>query len=493
MVKLNFNPKKDPNDNCVESKSTKKKVFNLNPFNEIKHLDFSNLKISESKSNELVPKSTRDLIGLENTCYILKEWYFNSLYDSLKQFLLIIGPTGCGKSTLINLFCKENNISLFTVKFSYNTKTKKDLLKEIILFCEYSSTSFFEKNTNSVNKLILIDEYQNGQNDLLSITDINNLMNLRNGSLTKKEIQTIFEINQINLPPVLIISSDSKGSKLSDLKKSCEVYYINEINIGCIKSWITKFYPNTHDHFLKKCGSDKRLLINTLLFSKGKFESYIKNFYKDSDTNIFDFTSNLFTEDCTLKEIFKIYEIDGFSIANLIQENYLDFNQDIHAVADAAEALSYGETVFSDTYGSNKSFLPDSHCVNSICLPIYYTRCLDKKKHQIRSSYINNRYNIYLNNKKIIEKIKLNTYFDQFDIHFIKKFLNQELVKTKCLSKIQEDYLKNILNSFNENKIEKIELVYKHFSEFKDLTGKEPKAKNFTLKFKEKLNKLLLK
>jgi hypothetical protein len=64
------------------------------------------------------------------------------------------------------------------------------------------------------------------------------------------------------------------------------------------------------------------------------------------------------------------------------------------------------------------------------------------------------------------------------------------LVKTKVLSENTSGYLRNILNTFEENNIEKLELIYKHFSEFKDLTGKEPKTKNFTLKFKEKLNGL---
>ena len=81
---------------------------------------------------------------------------------------------------------------------------------------------------------------------------------------------------------------------------------------------------------------------------------------------------------------------------------------------------------------------------------------------------------------------RLNT----FDILYIKKFLNQELIKTKNITVNQEQYLKTLLGIFHGD-IEKLELIYKYFSEFKDLTGKETKTKNFTLKFKEKLNKLL--
>ena len=106
----------------------------------------------------------------------------------------------------------------------------------------------------------------------------------------------------------------------------------------------------------------------------------------------------------------------------------------------------------------------------------------------------NNRFNIYLNNKKIIDKIvssqEINTSkFGIDDIYFLKKFINSSLVKSKTFNKNQSDFLRNILGMFSsDNKIDKLELIYKHFNDFKDST---PKTKNFTIKFKEKLNKLI--
>ena len=43
-------------------------------------------------------------------------------------------------------------------------------------------------------------------------------------------------------------------------------------------------------------------------------------------------------------------------------------------------------------------------------------------------------------------------------------------------------------NETSKSKIDKLELIYKHFNDFKDSTQK---AKNFTIKFKEKLSKLV--
>jgi ABC-type branched-subunit amino acid transport system substrate-binding protein len=89
-----------------------------------------------------------------------------------------------------------------------------------------------------------------------------------------------------------------------------------------------------------------------------------------------------------------------------------------------------------------------------------------------------------MNNVKIVKKIneKLPNVVDIFDIFDIKKILNNNLVKSKVLNNNQVYFLKALLNSLKS--IEKLELIYKHFSDF---NSKETKTKIFTLKFKEKL------
>jgi DNA polymerase III delta prime subunit len=478
MVKLIFKPN-DSTQTAIESKSSKLEPKNLNPFESVEP-------IQVIKKNEV---TTKDLVGLENTRYILNQWYNSSLNDLSKQFLLLIGPTGCGKTSLVELFCKEEDIMLYTVKISEFTKTKKELLRELISFSEYSSVSFFIKNSSNCKKLILIDEYQNGQNDLLGISDIQNLYTLRTGQ-NKKDIKGAFEVSECKLPPVMIISADSKGSKLSDIKKTNEVYYINEIPISLIKPWVSKKFEIPEKDLLeiiKKCKSDIRLLLNTLSFYKKEksIDNFMESFYKDEDVNVFEFTNKMFDslEPLKIDELFKIYETDGYTLASLVQENYLDFNNSIESIANAAEAISLGETIFSDTYESTRSFIPEAHCLNSLCIPSYYSRSEYKKnKCQLRTSCNNNRFNIYLNNKKIFDKLKPAS---PLDVHYIKGFLNSGLIKTKVLKDSQKEFLKNLLLTFS---IEKLEMIYKHFSDFKNT---ETKTKNFTLKFKEKLKNIL--
>jgi len=78
---------------------------------------------------------------------------------------------------------------------------------------------------------------------------------------------------------------------------------------------------------------------------------------------------------------------------------------------------------------------------------------------------------------------------DIYLILFIKKFINYELIKNKAIKESELEYLQNLLSIFETDTIEKLELIYKSFNEFKDSTKK---TKSFTIKFKEKLSKLII-
>uniref|UniRef100_A0A6C0I9E1 ATPase AAA-type core domain-containing protein n=1 Tax=viral metagenome TaxID=1070528 RepID=A0A6C0I9E1_9ZZZZ len=477
MVKLQFNP--GPSKEVPESKCSKKVEVSLNPF-EAENIEPSTL-------NNYI--RTKDLVGLENTRYILNEWYRKSLLDKCNKFLLIIGPTGCGKTTLVESFCIEESIQLYSVR---NDLSKKELLKEIIQFSN-NRQNFFEKKSTS--KLILIDEYQNGQHDTLSITDIENLFEFRKKFSPKTNVFEDFTTN-VNIPPVLIISGDSKGNKLSELKKLTQTYYINELNKYVIKSWITKetdIDSSTLETVINKCGSDKRLLLNTIKFLKNKVGNYLCSFYKDTELNQFEFIERLFDnlEQINILEVYKNYETDGYLLSNLVHENYIDYTNDIYNIADAANSMSLADTYQTDMYDSTKIFFPEIHCTLSVYVPSYYARSnIKNNKCQLRSSVFNNRYNIFLNNKKAI--IKINELLKHkelplsiLDILFIKKFLTYDLIKSKTLSKYQIDFLQDILGLFVDHKVSSMELIYKHFTDFKGTD--QTKTKKFTLKFIEKI------
>jgi GTPase SAR1 family protein len=506
MVKLIFDPKRNEPLQPDYSKQIAIAEQGINPFKDTESIQPLNC---SSPTEPFKPQSTSDVIGMDGCLFVLKEWYSGSLTDCTKEFLLLVGPTGCGKTTLVELFCKESNIELYYIRWNDSIKTKKDIFKELFCFADFNkSTTFFKSRKETTNKLIVIDEYQNGPNDIVSATDITNLWMLRKkgvaNALTPTEVRELNaafgKTTPLAFPPVVIIAADSKGSKLGDFKKTSQVYYIPEVSGYYIKVWIQSVLKQENidisdqqlTALIQQCKSDKRQLLETVLFLKNTTnkDNYLHSFKKYYDTHVYDFTDSVLIDSgdpLDLSHTLKVYETDGYIIANLVQENYLDYCSDIHAIANAAESISLGELFFSDTYSSSRQFIPTVHCLNSICIPSYYAKNPYKSiKGPVRTCIFNNRYNILLNNKKLVAKVGISIE----DILYIKKFLNHGLVKKRVLTQHEAEYLKNILGTL-ENEIPRLELIYKHFSLFEIDMDSKSKVKNFTIKFKEKLTNLV--
>ena len=100
----------------------------------------------------------------------------------------------------------------------------------------------------------------------------------------------------------------------------------------------------------------------------------------------------------------KLTEIFESSLSNFKLENRYQIDQ--HFLIKHIFPFVKDDIYYSNMYDSVKTFNPDIHCIYSIYIPSYYSKSDTKKtKCTVRSSVINNRYNIYLNNKKVITKI----------------------------------------------------------------------------------------
>ncbi len=549
MVKLVFKPA--TGSTGPSSKTSKKKVVTLPEKKDITLKPFVGI-VEESEStlsqptkqkiySDFQPKSTKDFIGLDICLFSINKWFNEST-----QGMVLIGPTGCGKTELIKHYSQEHGID--TLVLSDSTDTKKEVIKNIFLFMEFYQKAdfFFKSNEVPKKKLIVLDQYQNGQNDSLTMTDLSFLISMGTTPLPKETQKWISKhtslktFNFKNVPKILIISGDAKGTRLSELKKNCEFCYINELPVYQMRNfthWLfkqkDKSIPDkeTIDLILEKCKSDKRLIMNTVLFGNDSITEYVKSLEIDTDINIYTFTDEMFSKSWPMdsQKIFKAYDNDGYLISGLVQENYLCYSNDIDSIAKSAEAISMGDYFYSKNHGEYS----DNHCINGLILPSYYSRTDVKAiKGPVKSSILNNRYNIYLNNKKSFEDILYGTDLFIEDVFLIKKILKSDFIKSKSFNENQLNFLKNSLGSLNDS-ISALEGIYKHFSDFNfdnetlnssimELTNKmknttnlvsknklksfidylntlkinkpptkELKNKIFTVKFKEVLNKLI--
>ena len=69
-------------------------------------------------------QTSKDYIGLSNQTSEIINWLYRENDDF--QALLIVGPTGSGKTSLAQMLCVENDIQ-FYYRDSRNKRSKKDL------------------------------------------------------------------------------------------------------------------------------------------------------------------------------------------------------------------------------------------------------------------------------------------------------------------------------------------------------------------------------
>ena len=98
-----------------------------------------NKNISTSLLDKYWPKIKSDLVGLTTSLSNLDYW-FNEKHEDSNNPFLVLGPIGCGKSTLITYFLKSNNFPYFLYNTYFGHMTKKDIL--------YKFKNYLQHNTS---------------------------------------------------------------------------------------------------------------------------------------------------------------------------------------------------------------------------------------------------------------------------------------------------------------------------------------------------------
>jgi replication factor C large subunit len=227
------------------------------------------------------PKDLREIVGQKDLILKIDEW--------LKKWkpgkaLLIYGPTGIGKSLIINLVAKERNFSLFELNSS--DERSASYIKEKILPAAKEG-SLFKK------RLILIDEVDSfGQADRGGITEIINAI-------------------KQSVTPIILIASNAYDSKLKTLRNYCELYRVRRIPKNLIEKKLLeiaskeklKIDAETIKRVASNADGDIRSAINDLAYSTTSVE-------RDKEENIFEVLNTVFKGKSFIKALHAIDSSD---------------------------------------------------------------------------------------------------------------------------------------------------------------------------------------
>jgi replication factor C subunit 1 len=332
------------------------------------------------KSNGLLKKSSK---GRKKK---LKDMTDKELeFSERKGNLLITGPHGCGKSTIINIILNMHDYDIINLNMlDSKTKIDKDYISKILRI----------KPTDYRKKVLLIDELES----IISLNDKSTILNI------------ITDNNYNRLIPIIIITNNQHNKQLNETKK-----YTNEIKIfypfqNEINTWINNICKkekinldiNLIDYFIEFCQFDMRKILIQLDELKINFGNSIidtkilENFMdilkkKNLDFDLYKFTEKLLIDYCDIDTCLELFDSEKVLMPLMIYENYHKFikKEKYHKVLDN---LSKGDILDNYIHGEQNWDLLEIYGLISCVLPSYYiNKYSNGKKTVYIEKYINGK------------------------------------------------------------------------------------------------------
>ena len=284
------------------------------------------------KKREEIPLFKKSQIekfeNLINNCILRKQ--------GTPKVIIVSGPVGCGKTTLVRVICNEKNIQI--VNFSPDEGiVDKSLMSENESFFLAKLKIFVEKSQLVTNPLtqqiLLLDNIQLANDD-------------KNGFF---EIIENYNADRRRLFPLVWIAD------LNDMRRKIpNCYYFNfpPASNSVLKRVINNVAKNEHlkltksqiDDLLAENPGDVRLAVNTLQFARnfpsGKYD-YLSYFQAIGEI--------LYQKNKrSSEEILRISQCSPQTMIHGLYENCLDFFSDIEDYAQAIDSITIAD-VFSES------------------------------------------------------------------------------------------------------------------------------------------------
>ncbi len=425
------------------------------------------------------PTKITDIIGNKDNIKNIIEWLkLVKIKKANKYILLLHGPPGIGKTTIINIILKELNFNI--IEFNSSNLRKQKDIKDIISKVLYYKNVMNMLNGSNKENVLILDEFDSmftnsekgGGNELLNI--IKKANDIKNKS------------RQLITTPIICIYNDFRDSKLNEFKKYAIDIKFNKPSFFDLEIIIDNIILN--EKIIIDIESKNKLINNSLydirrmiiLLHDLTINKKDNKVIKDSDIleqnkifdkkniniMVYDIAKLLFNKKLDFDTVDYYHSSDMFFLPLLLHENYpniifnnLDKNNiKKKTLCAISNNLCYNNIIEKIIKVNNRwNFINYSSFFSSY-LTNYYIHNLNKNidnKIYIKSSVLLNKIsNKYLKIYTISNKIS--------KIFDIKSSFNLNMNDIKNLSKI--------FNNIIYNKDSKIQYKLKYYIEFYNLS-----------------------
>ncbi|MGV8142765.1 MAG: replication factor C large subunit [Candidatus Pacearchaeota archaeon] len=247
------------------------------------------------------PKSTKAMVGQELAVQEVEAFLKNF---PKKKALILHGPPGVGKTTLVHAIAKENNLDIFELNASDLRNRLK--LEEVLKPASLQHSLF------KASKILLMDEVD---------------------GVTGKDIGGVPELIRIiekSAHPIIMTGNDIWDSKFSELRPKCKLVEMKQITIDNLVKIIHMVLQEEgveeNPHFLKqiaiKSQGDLRAALNdvqTYVLTDRSNVDFLEERHKDD--SIFNILKKLFQDRSDHLDLFDSTRMSLDEILLWIEEN----------------------------------------------------------------------------------------------------------------------------------------------------------------------------
>lgn len=193
------------------------------------------------------PKTMAEVVGNTKIKEELKKWIEDYLHGKPVKPVLLIGPPGCGKTTLANALA--NDYGFEVIELNASDKRNKDVIKQVVGGASVS------KSLSGKKILIILDEV-----DGIS------------GNSDRGGVSEILKIIKTAKNPLILTANDIYKPSLMSLRNACKIIKIGSVHTNSIVPVLRRIALkenfNIDDKILKiiakHAGGDVRAAINDL-------------------------------------------------------------------------------------------------------------------------------------------------------------------------------------------------------------------------------------
>lgn len=338
-------------------------------------------------AEKYAPTKIQDFLGNYKQVKQVDAWFGS---NKQQKPLLVVGPTGCGKTTLINLFCQKYNKTRY-LQNSLKKRTKNELFKY------YESVKHFV-----VHGVFVFDELETviNKSDNISLTDISKWQ----VNESKPVIRMIFICNDTYINKLTCISAISEVVLLEYpppkalFSRCLEILEAENIDTDLLK--------------LKETITDMkepRMIFNSLSLIG------IVDSKKDSYVDMYGIYRMMLQKDTDLDKKLRYFTCESGTIPIILQENYIDSDLTPKQLCELSDRMSMGDVYHKAIFVNND---PVQMSIYACLSSIYYG--FDKAEEQ--RFYTHPRFgSMWTRMSAMYQKRK---YWSRFDEHCKDPYIN---------------------------------------------------------------------